>query len=45
MNSHNVSGGSDSDNADTEPIYRLREVLEELERKVLQKYKAEFEEA
>ena len=45
MNSHNVSGGSDSDNADTEPIYRLRGVLEELERKVLQKYKAEFEEA
>lgn len=38
-----IVSGSDSDNADTEPIYRLREVIDELERKVLQKYKTEHE--
>lgn len=33
----------DSDDADTEPIYEVREVLDDLQRKVLQKFKDDLE--
>jgi len=47
MNSQMASqivSGSDGDIADTEPIYCVKDVLDELEKKVLLKYKDELEE-
>ena len=39
-----IVSGSDGDIADTEPIYCLKDVIDELEKKVLLKYKDELEE-
>ena len=38
----NLGSGTESDDADTEPIYRLKEVIQELENKILLKYKLEY---